>query len=167
MGEILKIKGKIKIIPLIISVLLPLSGAGLVAFITRNSMNIYEKLEKPFFSPPAIVFMIVWPILYILMGIASYRIYMHKEAGENIENALFYYAIQLLLNYLWSFLFFSFRLYGLALIEFIILFVFIMITFWKFIKIDRIAGYLLIPYILWCAFALVLNYSIWSENERL
>lgn len=166
MLDILRVKGKVKIIPLILCVLLPLAGSALVWLITRNSMNIYSQVEKPIFSPPAYVFMIVWPILYILMGLASYRIYMYREAGENVGNALFYYLIQLLLNYLWSFVFFSFRLYGLAFIEFIILFIFIIITFWKFIKIDKIAGYLLIPYILWCSYALVLNYFIWSKNER-
>lgn len=166
MDNIFKVKGKIKIIPLIISILIPIAGSGLVFLITRNSMTLYANVNKPVFSPPAYVFMIVWPILYILMGIASYRIYMYREEGENIGNALFYYLIQLLLNYLWSFIFFSFRLYGLALIELVILFIFIIITFVKFSKIDRISGYLLIPYILWCGFAILLNFSIWDLNER-
>ncbi len=166
MLNILRVKGKIKVIPLILCVLLPLAGSAFVWYITRNGINIYTQLEKPIFSPPAYIFMIVWIILYILMGLASYRIYMYRELGEDIGNALFYYLIQLLLNYLWSFIFFSFRLYGLAFIELIILFIFIIITFLKFIKLDKIAGYLLIPYILWCSFALILNYFIWSKNER-
>ncbi|SFU54191.1 TspO and MBR related proteins [Clostridium sp. DSM 8431] len=166
MYNILKVNGKIKIIPLIISILIPLLGSGLVYLVTRNSMSLYLAVNKPVFSPPAYVFVIVWPILYILMGIAAYRIYMCKEEGKNIGNAFFYYALQLLLNFLWSFIFFSFRLYGLALIELIILFIFIIVTFIKFSKIDRQAAYLLIPYILWCSFAIVLNFSIWDLNER-
>lgn len=166
MENIFKVNGKVKIIPLICLVLMPLLGSGLVFYITRNSMNIYSVMNKPFFSPPDYVFMIVWPILYILMGLASYRIYMYREEGRDIGNALFYYLIQLLLNYLWSFIFFSFRLYGLAFIELIVLFIFILITFLKFSRIDKIAGYLLIPYILWSSFALILNYFIWSFNER-
>lgn len=165
MGNILKVNGKVRIIPLICCVLLPLAGAALVTFITRNSMNL-SNLDKPFFTPSPYVFMIVWPILYVLMGLASYRIYMCRAEGRNIGNALFYYLIQLLLNYLWSFIFFSFRLYGLAFIELIILIIFIVITFLKFLRIDKMAGYLMIPYILWCSFALVLNYFIWSKNER-
>ncbi|WP_143317602.1 TspO/MBR family protein [Clostridium sp. HBUAS56017] len=165
MKNIFKVNGHVKVIPLIIFVFLPLVGGYLVNLVTRNSATIYEQLERPFFAPPSMVFVIVWPILYILMGIASYRIYMIRDQGENIGTALFYYLIQLLLNYFWSFLFFSFRLYGLAFIELIILLIFIIITFIKFIKIDKIAGILLIPYIIWVSFAGILSYFIWAKNE--
>jgi tryptophan-rich sensory protein len=90
---------------------------------------------------------------------------MIRDSGKDIGTALFYYLIQLLLNYFWSFIFFSFRLYGLAFIELIILIVFIVITFIKFIKLDKAAGILLIPYIIWVSFAGVLNYFIWAKNE--
>ncbi|MBE6049992.1 MAG: tryptophan-rich sensory protein [Clostridium sp.] len=166
MKNIFLVEGKIKKIPLILFSLLPLVGAFIVSLITKDSMNVYSEIEKPFFAPPPIVFIIVWVILYLLMGISSYRIYMMKDKRKDTGTALFFYIIQLLLNYLWSFLFFSFRLYGLALIELIILLIFIIITFIKFIKIDKIAGYLLIPYILWCTFALILNFFIWDKNER-
>ncbi|MDS0527153.1 tryptophan-rich sensory protein [Clostridium sp. SHJSY1] len=165
MVNIFKVNGKFKLIPLIVLTLLPLVGAYLVNLVTRNGVAIYGQLEKPFFAPPPILFMIIWPVLYILMGFASYRIYMIRESGKDIGTALFYYLIQLLLNYFWSFIFFSFRLYGLAFIELIILLVFIIITFIKFIKLDKIAGILLIPYIIWVSFAGVLNYFIWAKNE--
>lgn len=165
MGNIFKVKGKLKIIPLIVLVLLPIAGGALVGFLTKNSLPVFDTLIKPVFSPPGIVFPIVWTVLYGLMGLASYRIYMHRDAGEDVGSSLFFYLVQLLLNYLWPFIFFSFRLYGLAFIQLIILLVFIIITFVKFYKVDKIAGYLLIPYILWTIFAGILNFFLWMFNE--
>lgn len=165
MGKIFKVNGKFKIFPLIGSILLPLTGSLLVGYLTKNSMAIYSSLEKPIFAPPGWIFGIVWPVIYIMMGLAAYRIYMIRDQGRDIGRALFFYLVQLLLNLLWSFIFFSFRLYGLAFIELIILFVFVFITFIKFIKLDRIAGFLLIPYLLWLIFAGALNFIIWAKNE--
>ena len=99
------------------------------------------------------------------MGFACYRIYMIRDSGENTGTALFYYIVQLLLNYFWYILFFGLRLYGLSFIELIILFIFEIITFIKFIKLDKIAGFLLIPYILWTIFGGVLNFFVWMKNE--
>lgn len=163
--NVFRVNGRIKILPLIILTLLPLLGSGIVFYLTRNVIGIYEKLQLPVFAPPGFIFMIVWPILYICMGLASYRIYMLRDEGQNVGNALFFYIVQLLFNYLWSFIFFSFRLYGLAFIELLILLVFIIVTFIKFIKLDKIAGILLIPYILWSIFASVLSCFVWIYNE--
>lgn len=165
MGKIFKVNGQFKLLPLIGSILLPISGSLVVGYLNRNAMAIYSSLERPSFAPPGWIFMVVWPILYILMGISAYRIYMIRDQGKDVGKALFFYLIQLLLNFLWSFLFFSFRLYGLAFIELVILFIFVLITFIKFIKIDRVAGFLLIPYLLWIMFAGVLNFMIWVKNE--
>jgi len=165
MGKIFKVNGQFKILPLIGSILLPLTGSLVVGYLTKNSMNIYNGLVKPTFAPPGWIFMVVWPVIYILMGIASYRIYMLRAQGKDVGKALFFYLVQLLLNFLWSFIFFSFRLYGLAFIELAILFIFVLITFIKFIKLDRVAGFLLVPYILWLIFAGVLNFMIWAKNE--
>lgn len=163
--NIFKVNGRFKLIPLIVSILLPLGGGFLVGFLTSNSRELYGELTKAPFFPPAIVFPIVWTILYILMGIASYRIYMIRDEGKNVGSALFFYLVQLLLNFLWSFVFFSFRLYGLSFIVLIVLLIFIIITFVKFLKVDKVAGFLLIPYILWVAFAGFLNFYIWMKNE--
>lgn len=163
--NIFKVKGKYKLTPLLCLVVLPVVGAILVGYITRNSMVIYNSLIRPIFAPPAIIFPIVWTSLYILMGLASYRIYMHRDLGEDVGSALFFYLIQLLLNYLWPLLFFSFRLYGLAFIETLILGIFVVITFIKFLKIDKIAGFLLVPYLIWMLFAGVLNFFLWMFNE--
>lgn len=163
--NILKVNGRFKVVTLIIAILLPLAGGFIVGLLTNNSKVVYEGLIKDIFFPPPIIFPIVWTVLYVLMGIASYRIYMIRGEGKNIGSALFFYLVQLLLNFLWSFVFFSFRLYGLAFILLIVLFIFILITFVKFLKVDKIAGALLIPYILWVAFAGILNFYIWMMNE--
>lgn len=164
MFGLFKIKGDFNLGDLIISIVIHLGGGWLVGIIVGNSKELYETLEKPIFSPPSIVFPIVWSILYVMMTIAAYRIYELKKK-ENVKGALGFYVIQLVLNFLWSIIFFKFRLYGLAFIELIILLIFILISIWKFIRVDKIAGYLLIPYALWCTFAGVLNFFIWMLNE--
>ena len=163
--NLFRVNGKIKILPLIVLILLPVLGSGLIYYLTKDSINIYSTLEKPVFAPPSFIFMIVWSILYILMGLASYRIYMLRYQGENIGSSLFFYIVQLLLSYLWPILFFSLRLYGVSFIELVILLIFIVITFIKFIKLDKVAGILLIPYIIWGSFAAVLNFFLWMKNE--
>lgn len=165
MKNIFKVNGRFYLIPFIISILIPLGGSALIAYITKNSMSIYDQVIVPFFAPPSWVFIVVWPILYFLMGIASYRIYCLNNQGVHTGSALFFYYIQLSLNFLWSFIFFSFRLYGLAFIELIILFIFTIITFMKFYKVDKLSGVLLIPYIAWLFFAAILNFFIWEYNE--
>ena len=165
MINIFKVNGRVKVIPLIIALAIPLIGSGIVWYLTKNSVYLYSTLDIGVLAPPAWLFMVVWPILYFLMGISSYRIYMLREQGKDTGSALFFYAVQLLLNFLWSFIFFSFRLYAIAFIEIIILFIFVIITFIKFIKIDKIAGFLLVPYILWLTYASFLAFMVWLKNE--
>lgn len=156
----------VKIIPLILNILIPLLGGFIVSYINRNAMSVYNTtVKKPFFTPPSIVFIIVWTILYILMGIAAYRIYIKNKENNDDNGAYFFYLVQLILNFMWSFIFFTFRLYGLSFIWIIILFIFVVITFIKFIKIDKIAGFLLVPYMLWLVFAGILNFFVWVFNE--
>lgn len=160
-----KLKKSVKIIPLIVNILIPLLGGFIVSYINRNSMDTYKSLKKFFLTPPDIVFVIVWTILYILMGIAAYRIYIKNKSYKDDNGAYFFYLVQLILNFMWSFIFFTFRLYGISFLWIILLFIFVIITFIKFIKVDKIAGFLLIPYILWIIYAGVLNYFIWFFNE--
>lgn len=165
MKNIFYVNGKFNLKAFVLLTFMPLIVSALIAYINKSSLIYFQKIDKPFFTPPAIVFNIVWTILYLIMGFASYRVYLHGKTGDNIGSALFYYLLQLLLNYLWFYIFFAFRLYGLSFIELIILFIFILITFIKFIKIDRLAGFLFIPYSLWVIFAIVLNYFVWVKNE--
>lgn len=164
MFNIFKVDGKKSIIALIISVLL-VQGVGLLSgFLSMTAPNAYEAFNKPFFSPPGWVFPVVWTILYFLMAVAAYRIWMKGKSGEDVRKALILFAIQLFLNFLWSLIFFRFRLYAIAFLELLLLLVFILLTTFEFFKIDKTSGYLMIPYIAWVSFAGVLNYAIWMLN---
>jgi len=143
-------------------------GVGYISgMATRSSVTTwFPTLVKPSFNPPSWVFAPVWSTLYIMMGIAAglvwSRIDFEKEA---VRKALLFFAIQLGLNALWSLLFFGLRNPMLAGIEIILLWLMIYETYIKFGKIDKIAGYLFIPYLLWVSFASVLNISIWWLNR--
>ncbi|MDD3225785.1 MAG: tryptophan-rich sensory protein [Clostridium sp.] len=150
---------------LIISIIIA-EGVGILGGILgmTNSIN-YMEFKKPSFSPPSCVFPIVWTILYLFMGIAAYRVWIKGKQGEKITKAGVLYIIQLILNFLWPIIFFRFELYGVAFFELLLLLVIVIMTAFEFYKIDKIAGYLMIPYILWLLFAGVLNYSIWMLNK--
>ena len=159
-------KKTFKLIPFLIALLTPLILGLIVYALIPNMKALYESLEKPFWAPPSIIFPIVWTVLYILMGIASYKVYIKKYENIDVSSAMFVYEIQLLLNILWPFIFFSFRLYGLAFIELLILFVFVILTIVRFFQKSGIkAAMLLIPYLLWLIYAGVLNFFIWMLNE--
>lgn len=164
MFNIFKVKGKKSIIALIISILLA-QGIGLLSgFLSMTAPSAYENFNKPSFSPPGWVFPVVWTILFFLMAVAAYRIWLKGKSGEDVRKALILYGIQLFLNFLWSIIFFRFRLYAIAFLELLLLLVFILLTTFEFFKIDKISGYLMIPYIVWVSFAGVLNYAIWMLN---
>ncbi|MBU4479907.1 tryptophan-rich sensory protein [Patescibacteria group bacterium] len=126
--------------------------------------NWYIDLQKPLWNPPAWVFGPVWTTLYALMGVAFYLIWIKKDKGMAIKKAVYIFAIQLILNSLWSIIFFGLHNIFLALIEILILSVFIIWTMIEFYKIDKRATYLLIPYILWVCVATVLTLNIWLLN---
>lgn len=151
---------KIKWKSLIISVAIPLLVGGLSALITRNSMKDFENLNKPPLSPPAIAFPIVWTILFILMGIASYLVYQNGGNSQEKTNALKLYGVQLVFNFFWSVIFFNFKAYNFAFIWLLALLILIICTAVSFYKISKNAGYLFIPYILWATFAVYLNLTI-------
>jgi benzodiazapine receptor len=164
MFNIFKVKGEKSIIALIISVLLA-QGIGLLSgFLSMTAPSAYENFNKPSFSPAEWVFPVVWTILFFLMAVAAYRIWLKGKSGEDVRKALILYGIQLFLNFLWSIIFFRFRLYAIAFLELLLLLVFILLTTFEFFKIDKISGYLMIPYIVWVSFAGILNYAIWMLN---
>jgi len=162
----LKAKKRIRFIPLIISIGIPFLIGGITTLLIPNMNSIYGSLVKPVFAPPPIVFPIVWTILYLLMGIASYKVYVLKYENIDVSSALFVYAIQLLLNFLWSLIFFGFRLYGLSFIELVFLVLFVMLTIKRFYnKAGKKVALLLLPYLIWLIYAGVLNFFIWMLNE--
>lgn len=150
---------------LIISILIPVLVGVLSGYITADSMKLYNDLIKPSFAPPGYIFGIVWPILYVLMGIASYRVWKYGNDRNEVKSALKFYAIQLVLNFMWPIIYFNLGLRGFALIWIILLLIFVIITTIKFYKIDKVAGYLMIPYVLWLMFATALNYYTWILNK--
>lgn len=135
--------------------------------VTRSSIETwYPTLIKPSFNPPNWVFAPAWSLLYLLMGVAAGLVWDRIEhEKEAVKKALIFFAIQLALNALWSYLFFGLMNPLLALIEIVVLWLMIYETLLKFIKINKVAGYLLVPYLLWVSFATILNASIWWLNK--
>ncbi len=128
--------------------------------ITSGYMD-YNDLIKPTLSPPGIVFPIAWTIIYLLIGI-SYTLL--KEKGEVPKETKQLYYTQLIFNYLWTFIFFVFRLRLLSVLWIIILDVLVIIMTYQFYKQNKLSGFLLIPYVLWLLFATYLNISIYFLN---
>lgn len=135
------------------------------AMLVVSQPMVYEMLNRPVLSPPPIVFQIVWPILYILMGIAFLRVLIKGKKGVFINRAVFYFIIQLALNLSWSFIFFNLNLYALSFLWIILIIIFVVLTIKEFYKVDKVAAMLLIPYLLWLIFASYLSFNIWLLNE--
>jgi len=155
---------KKSILPLLISILIVFSFGFIGSLFTTPSIATwYAFINKPLFSPPNWIFAPVWTLLYILMGISAFLIWKKRD-NLKTKQALIFYGIQLILNALWSIIFFGMHNPGLAFLEIIILWLFILITLIKFYKINKTAGILFIPYLLWVSFASILNYAIWMLN---
>ena len=135
---------------LLICIAIPLVIGGISAFLTRGNMQTFSTLNKPALSPPGWLFPIVWTILYILMGIASYLVLISKKTSTN---AFTLYSIQLIFNFFWSIIFFNLSLYLFAFVWLVALWILILKTTILFYQIEKPAGYLMIPYLLWVTFA--------------
>lgn len=160
-----KFKNKKSILMLILIIHVTEAVGILSGYLGMSNPEAYKSLIKPTFAPPSWVFAIVWPILYLLMAIAAYRIWMLGKQGEDIRKATKLYLFQLFLNFLWTIIFFRFRLIGLAFFELMLLLIFILLTTFEFFRLDKFAGLLMIPYILWVSFAGVLNFTFWMLNN--
>lgn len=136
---------------------------SLFSFFVYNNMNSYNDLIKPNLTPPGIVFPIAWFILYTLMGISLYLI--SETSSVSKKGSYKIYFIQLIVNSLWTLLFFGLDFKLISFIWLIFLIVLVIIMFIKFYKINKIAAYLLIPYIVWLFFAGYLNLSIYLLNR--
>lgn len=115
--------------------------------------------NKPIFSPPAWIFAPVWTILYILMGISAFLVWKLKDQ-KDVKKPLIFFFIQLVLNFLWSIIFFGLGQHLWAFVEIVILLIMIIVTTVSFSKVSKVSAYLLIPYILWVSFASILNLVI-------
>ncbi|KDR96739.1 TspO and MBR related proteins [Peptoclostridium litorale DSM 5388] len=150
---------------MLVAIAIPEAVGMLSALLTADTMMVYMDLRRPSFSPPGWMFGPVWTLLYALMGYASFRIWVKRKEDSNASSALGVYSLQLFLNFIWTILFFRMQLRGVAFVDIILLLAFIVLTTVKFFNIDRFAGYIMIPYIMWVSFASVLNYAFWSINR--
>lgn len=149
-------KGNLKALAVSLTISL---GTGVIGgFITYKNMGQYEQLYKPPLSPPSWLFPIVWTILFFLMGVASYLVYISKS--EEKEGALKLYGLQLIANTVWTIIFFAFKSYLLAFVCLLLLWYLIYSTYKSFNKINKTAGILFIPYLIWVTFAGYLNFAI-------
>lgn len=148
---------------LLLFLAIPLAVGGLSALVS-GGMGMYQELVKPPLSPPGWLFPIVWSVLYLLMGWASYRVYTWGQDRQAVKGALILYGVQLAVNFLWPVVFFRFGLLLTAFLVLLVLWVLVFFTMRAFSRIDETAGDLLIPYFLWVTFAGYLNLGFFLLN---
>ncbi len=150
---------------LIKNLAIPLLVGVVSGFLTKDANAEFTATAvQPAFTPPGWVFPVAWTILYILMGISSYLIETTPYNTGKKNQSLITYYISLFFNFCWSFIFFTFRLYLIAFVWLVILLALVIIYTFKYFKINKVAGYLNIPYILWLIFAGILNFSVYLLN---
>ncbi|MEM9681699.1 MAG: TspO/MBR family protein [Pseudomonadota bacterium] len=125
----------------------------------------YEGLAKPFWTPPNWIFAPVWTVLYVMIAVAGFLVWTQGETAA-VALPLIVYGLQLVLNALWSYLFFGIRRPDLAFADILVLWLAVLATVLLFFPVAPIAGWLLIPYLLWVSFAIALNYSVWQLNRN-
>lgn len=137
----------------------------LAGLISRGGMQNYMSMaEKPPLTPPAIVFPIVWTILYALMGIGVARIYLSQESPERNRGITVFIA-QLIVNFFWPLFFFNSQAYGFAFFWLLLLWILVLYMIFTFYKTDKLAAWLQVPYLIWLTFAAYLNLGVWLLNR--
>ena len=155
------VKHKLKTYTLAIAI--PLAVGSLAAIITRDSMSRYADLNQPAFAPPGWVFPLAWTLLYVLMGVSSGIIYLSDDDCR--RDALRIYALQLFLNFGWPILFFGFQQHLIAFVWLVVFIAVIVVMIALFYAIDRKAGLLQLPYLIWTLFAAYLNLGVLLLNQ--
>lgn len=154
-----------KIWRFVLCVAVPLGGGFIVSLFTRNAMEKFGELNQPPLAPPAWLFPVAWSILYVLMGVATFLIFLAFAKGKKNEKAiakcaLIIYGIQLALNFAWSPIFFNISLYWVAFAILAVMWILEIVMIVKAFKVSKAAGWCLLPYLLWTTFAAYLNVSI-------
>lgn len=150
----------------IIAIAIPLAVGFISSLFTMEGVNgWYRTINRPSWNPPDYVFAPVWTTLYILMGIALYLIWVSPAPKAKKNKAITLFAIQLTLNFFWSYIFFSAHKIGWAFVEIVVLWLFILFTIFSFASINKKAAWLLVPYISWVSFAAILTYTVWTLNK--
>jgi len=157
---------RFQFLPFVINLMIPLFFGVLGGLITINSVRTwYPGIQKPSWNPPNWLFGPVWSTLFIIIGISAYLVWRKRDKIVHFPRTVAIYFIQLVLNLVWSYLFFYHHMIGAALIEIFALLVAIVINGIMFYKIDKTAGILFIPYFLWVSFAAFLTYNIFILNQ--
>ncbi|MBN1273042.1 MAG: tryptophan-rich sensory protein [Candidatus Aminicenantes bacterium] len=158
----------LKYLPALLFFILISQGAGVIGsiFTVRSINTWYEGLNKPTFNPPNWIFGPAWTLLYLAMGIAAYIVWRNGWSKREVKVALIVFAFQLVLNALWSIIFFGMRAPLAGFIEIFFLWAAILATLILFWRISLAAGLLLLPYIGWVSFAALLNYYLWRLNPQ-
>ena len=155
-----------KTIKLIVSIVICLVIGNIGTLFTMpNIATWYATLNKPGINPPNWIFGPVWTTLFVLMGISLFLVWKNDKKDENRRMFFIVFAVNLILNVMWSIIFFSLHLTGLAFFEVIMLALSIVLLIVLSWKISKGAAYLLVPYLLWVSFASFLNYNIWYLNK--
>ena len=153
------------IVSLIVSIVIAQAAGGLGALFNVNSIPTwYRTINKSKLNPPNWVFGPVWTTLFLLMAIAAWLVWQVR-AQDGASVALWTYGLQLVLNVMWSAIFFGLKRPGWAFVEIIILWLAILATIYSFSAVSGLAAWLLVPYILWVSFAAYLNFSVWRLNK--
>ena len=151
---------------LVCSVSVCLLTGFLGSYVTRDSIATwYAGLSRPPFTPPDGTFGVVWPSLYVIMGISAFLVWSAGIERKQVRVALGIFTLQLILNGLWTPIFFGLHLIGFALIEIVFLWIATLLMIIAFWRISKPATWLLVPYILWVSFAVVLNTSLFFLNR--
>lgn len=156
---------KLNIPKLLTSLALPLLTGILAGLLSRNAMMDFATITKPPLSPPAILFPIVWTILYTLMGISMYIVSTSNAPTNEISSVNTIYFYQLMVNFLWPIFFFNFGWYLFSFFWLVLLWILVFTMIRKFYAISPISGILNIPYLIWLTFAGYLNLGIWWLNR--
>ena len=150
---------------LVLCIGIPLAVGGLSGWVTRGAMEDFQALNQPPLAPPGWLFPVVWTVLFVLMGIASYLVVRSQGPEKPVKRALIFYGIQLGFNFLWSILFFNLRLYLVSFFWLVLLWCLILLTTLQFSSLDRRTFWLMLPYLAWVAFAGYLNLGIFWLNR--
>lgn len=154
-----------RFIQLVICLVLPLGVGGLAGMLTRHNMNVFDTVKKPMLTPPAMVFPVVWFILYLIMGISSYLAIINSYDMHQAVAVVLPYIVQLILNFAWSIIFFNAQSYTGAFVCLILLWLMLIRTMLLFHIVSPLSSYMLIPYLIWVSFAGYLNLSIAILNK--
>ena len=149
---------------LVFRIALPLLVGALSAFLSGDQKAVYGALTLPPYAPPGWLFGVVWPVLYVLMGISAYLVQKTDFYDAGKKRAFLFYYLQLGVNFFWSIFFFKFQMYAFSVWWLVLLLALVIATAVLFYDRSRAAGWLMLPYVAWLSYAAYLSYMVWMLN---